>query len=28
VNNTFDSVLDTVWEDNLKEVSARLFDDQ
>ncbi|SEK88965.1 V-type ATP synthase subunit E [Haloferax larsenii] len=28
VNNTFDSVLDSVWEDNLKEVSARLFDDQ
>ncbi|ELZ94961.1 V-type ATP synthase subunit E [Haloferax mucosum ATCC BAA-1512] len=28
VNNTFDSVLDTVWEDNLKEVSTRLFDDQ
>ncbi|KAB1186859.1 MULTISPECIES: V-type ATP synthase subunit E [Haloferax] len=28
VNNTFDSVLDTTWEDNLKEVSARLFDDQ
>ncbi|AFK18038.1 V-type ATP synthase subunit E [Haloferax mediterranei ATCC 33500] len=28
VNNTFDSVLNTVWEDNLKEVSTRLFDDQ
>ncbi|ELZ30467.1 V-type ATP synthase subunit E [Halogeometricum pallidum JCM 14848] len=26
VNNTFDSVLESVWEDNLKEVSARLFD--
>jgi V/A-type H+-transporting ATPase subunit E len=26
VNNTFDSVLEGVWEDNLKEVSARLFD--
>ncbi|WP_410765847.1 V-type ATP synthase subunit E [Haloferax sp. DFSO60] len=28
VNNTFDSVLDSLWEDNLKEVSTRLFDDQ
>lgn len=26
VNNTFDSVLDDVWEDNLKEVSSRLFE--
>ncbi|WP_117593315.1 V-type ATP synthase subunit E [Haloprofundus halophilus] len=26
VNNTFDSVLDAVWEDNLKDVSARLFE--
>ncbi|ADQ68400.1 V-type ATP synthase subunit E [Halogeometricum borinquense DSM 11551] len=26
VNNTFDSVLEGVWEDNLKEVSSRLFD--
>ncbi|KTG10699.1 ATP synthase subunit E [Haloprofundus marisrubri] len=26
VNNTFDSVLDSVWEDNLKDVSARLFE--
>ncbi|MUV57960.1 V/A-type H+-transporting ATPase subunit E [Halogeometricum rufum] len=26
VNNTFDSVLESVWEDNLKEVSSRLFD--
>ena len=28
VNNTFDSVLETVWEDNLKAISDRLFDDQ
>jgi V/A-type H+-transporting ATPase subunit E len=27
VNNTFDSVLESVWEDNLKDVSARLFDE-
>jgi V/A-type H+-transporting ATPase subunit E len=26
VNNTFDSVLEGVWEDNLKAVSDRLFD--
>jgi V/A-type H+-transporting ATPase subunit E len=26
VNNTFDSVLDSVWEDNLKELSDKLFD--
>jgi len=26
VNNTFDSVLKDVWEDNLKDISARLFD--
>jgi len=26
VNNTFDSVLESVWEDNLKELSAKLFD--
>ena len=26
VNNTFDSVLDDVWEDNLKDVSGILFD--
>lgn len=26
VNNTFDSVLEDVWEDNLKELSTRLFD--
>lgn len=28
VNNTFDSVLEDVWEDNLKELSARLFDEE
>ena len=28
VNNTFDSVLEAVWEDNLKELSDRLFDDE
>jgi V/A-type H+-transporting ATPase subunit E len=27
VNNTFDSVLESVWEDNLKEISTRLFED-
>jgi V/A-type H+-transporting ATPase subunit E len=26
VNNTFDSVLDDVWDDNLKELSDRLFE--
>ena len=26
VDNTFDSLLDTVWEDNLKDVSGILFD--
>ena len=26
VNNTFDSILEDVWEDNLKELSARLFE--
>ncbi|MFA1612116.1 V-type ATP synthase subunit E [Halobellus rubicundus] len=26
VNNTFDSVLEDVWEDNLKDVSEKLFD--
>jgi len=26
VNNTFDSVLETVWEDQLKDVSTRLFE--
>jgi len=28
VRNTFDSVLEDVWEDNLGEVSDRLFDEQ
>ena len=28
VNNSFDSVLEQVWEDNLKEISDRLFDGQ
>jgi V/A-type H+-transporting ATPase subunit E len=28
VNNTFDSVLDDVWEDNLREVSGELFDER
>jgi len=28
VNNTFDSVLEDVWEDNLRDVSDRLFEDQ
>jgi V/A-type H+-transporting ATPase subunit E len=27
VNNTFDSVLEDVWEDNLREISARLFEE-
>ena len=26
VNNTFDSLLESVWEDNLKEISERLFE--
>jgi len=26
VNNTFDSVLETVWDDNLKSISDRLFE--
>ena len=26
VNNTFDSVLESVWEDNLQNISNRLFD--
>jgi len=26
VNNTFDSVLNTVWDENLKELSSHLFD--
>jgi len=28
VNNTFDSVLESVWENNLKAISDRLFEDQ
>ncbi|MGB9987135.1 V-type ATP synthase subunit E [Salarchaeum japonicum] len=28
VKNTFDSVLDDVWEDDLKQISNRLFDEQ
>lgn len=28
VNNTFDSVLEDVWEDSLKEISSRLFEEQ
>jgi V/A-type H+-transporting ATPase subunit E len=28
VNNTFDSLLETVWDDNLREISSRLFEDQ
>jgi len=28
VNNTFDSVVDDAWENNLKEISARLFDEE
>ena len=28
VNNTFDSVLEDVWEDNLKDINSRLFDTQ
>ena len=27
VNNTFDSVLEAVWEENLREISARLFEE-
>ncbi|WP_134668419.1 V-type ATP synthase subunit E [Halorussus marinus] len=26
VNNTFDSVLESVWEDNLQDISGRLFE--
>ena len=26
VNNTFDSLFESVWEDNLREISARLFE--
>jgi V/A-type H+-transporting ATPase subunit E len=28
VNNTFDSVLDEVWEDNLRTISERLFEER
>jgi len=28
VNNTFDSVLEEVWEDNLREISERLFEER
>jgi len=28
VNNTFDSILETVWDDQLKDISSKLFDDQ
>ena len=28
VNNTFDSLLEDVWEDNLKEISARIFEEK
>jgi len=28
VNNTFDSVLEDVWENNLKAISARLFEEE
>jgi len=28
VNNTFDSVLEDVWENNLKAISTRLFDEE
>ncbi len=28
VKNTFDSILEGVWEDNLREISERLFEDQ
>jgi V/A-type H+-transporting ATPase subunit E len=27
VDNTFDSVLESVWDDNLREISARLFEE-
>ena len=27
VNNTFDSVLEDVWDENLREISARLFEE-
>ncbi|MFC5971514.1 V-type ATP synthase subunit E [Halomarina salina] len=28
VNNTFDSILDDVWEENLRDISAELFDER
>jgi len=28
VDNTFDSVLEDIWEDNLREISTRLFEEQ
>ena len=28
VKNTFDSIIEEVWEDNLREISERLFEDQ
>jgi V/A-type H+-transporting ATPase subunit E len=28
VNNTFDSILEDVWEDDLKDISAKLFEDR
>ena len=28
VNNTFDSIVETVWEDRLQDISARLFEEQ
>ncbi len=28
VNNTFDSILETVWDDQLKDISSKLFDNQ
>ncbi len=28
VKNTFDSILEEVWEDNLREISEQLFEDQ
>lgn len=28
VNNTFDSILETVWEDRLQDISSRLFEAQ
>lgn len=28
VNNTFDSLLDEIWDENLKAISDRLFDDE